>query len=50
MIFTNLAGTTSKRFSVANDGKGQIVSNNAYDVCGVSRMERLVKRITLSFI
>lgn len=32
MIFTNLAGTTSKRFSVSNDGKGQIVSNNAYDI------------------
>lgn len=32
MIFTNLAGTTSKRFSVANDGKGQIVSNNTYDI------------------
>lgn len=32
MIFTNLAGTTSKKFSVANDGKGQIVSNNAYDI------------------
>lgn len=32
MIFTNLAGTTSKRFSVSNDGKGQIVSNNTYDI------------------
>lgn len=32
MIFTNLAGTTSKRFSVANDGKGQIVTNNTYDI------------------
>lgn len=32
MIFSNLSGTTSKRFSVAHDGKGQIVSNNAYDV------------------
>lgn len=32
MIFTNLAGTTSKKFSVSNDGKGQIASNNAYDI------------------
>lgn len=32
MIFSNLAGTTSKKFAVASDGKGQIVSNNAYDI------------------
>lgn len=32
MIFSNLAGTTSKQFNIGGDSSGQLISNNAWDI------------------